>query len=149
MGQVNASYNREPEVELRNGQNGAAAVAAVQKQGSTAYGAAKGEEAEAGAGTETGAEASLEAEPEGDVPPFTRSLLRVYGKPLLISQLAMLGYGLLLYANPMLLWCAPLFELCFEGFYYLLFCYVQVRTKADWGTCPKAIGGGGAWGHLH
>ena len=111
MGQLNAGYNREPEVAFRNGKNGAAAAAAVQnfqRTEPTANGTANGKGAETGTGAETGAEAeaSPEAEPEVEVPPFTRTLLRVYGKPLLISQLVMLGYAILLYANPMLLWCA-------------------------------------------
>ena len=111
MGQLNAGYNRVPEMELRNGQNGAAPSAAVQNSQteSTANGAAKGKGAKASAGAE--AEASPEAEPEGEVPPFTRTLLRVYGKPLFISQLVMLGWALLLYAYPMLLWCTTFWAL--------------------------------------
>ena len=116
MGQLNAGYNREPEVAFRNGKGNGVAAAEVQaKEELRANGGAKGKGADPNSGAETGAERSPEAEPEGEVPPFTRTLLKVYGKPLLISQLAMLGYGLLLYANPMLLWCAPLSELCLES----------------------------------
>ena len=108
MGRLNVGYNREPEIEFRNGQNGAAAAAAVQNSERTepkANDAARGREVEAGA------ETSPDAEPEGDVPPFTLTLLRVYGKPLLISQVVYLGWAILLYAYPMLLWYST-FGLC-------------------------------------
>lgn len=93
MGQMNSGYNREPEVAFADGKGGV---------GATSNGRTTG----AGTGPEP-----AESESEADAPPFAMTLLKVYGWPLLVSQLVMLGYALLTYANPMLLWCADILAL--------------------------------------
>ena len=109
MGQMNGGFNRELDVTFRKGiGNGAAAADGQKKTPSSSAPSTSTSSPSTSNGTakEEGAEGSPEAEPEEEVPPFTSTLLKVYGKPLFISQLVMVGYALLLYANPMLLWYA-------------------------------------------